>query len=31
MTKENYREIYLILNKLGPNYIKKYPNQYILI
>lgn len=25
MTKENYREIYLILNKLGSNYIKKVP------
>ena len=25
MTKENYREIYLILDKLGPNYIKKIP------
>ena len=25
MTKENYREIYLILNKLGPSYIKKVP------
>lgn len=25
MTKENYREIYLILNKLGANYIEKIP------
>lgn len=25
MTKENYREIYLILNKLGSNYIEKIP------
>lgn len=27
MTKDNYREIYLILNKLGANYIEKIPKQ----
>lgn len=27
MDKTNYREVYLILNKLGKNYIDKIPNK----